>query len=256
MTAAKRPRLEKRKQATRLRLMESAYALMATKGFPDVSIQEITSAADVGFGTFYTYFASKESIYDALVEEVLESSGSVVDAATRHLTDPAERLSAGIQYTLLQARSDVLWGKFLSTSLMTPASAARGLGKFFLRDVLEGLASRRFEVEDVPMSVVAIAGTLDAMLRMKSDELATVLGNLGLQQGGDAAKGHGELDLTKRSAALVLRILGVPAKESLQLASKPLPPIPGFARFFDREPGQTPSDASPSPTLAPSDNKA
>ncbi|CAH0349918.1 TetR/AcrR family transcriptional regulator [Aquabacterium sp. CECT 9606] len=248
MTAAKRPRLEKRKQATRLRLMESAYALMATKGLPDVSIQEITSAADVGFGTFYTYFASKESIYDALVEEVLASSGSVVDAATRHLTDPAERLSAGIQYTLLQARADVLWGKFLSTSLMSPASAARGLGKFFLRDVLEGLASKRFEVEDVPMSVVAIAGTLDAMLRMESDVLATVLGNLGLQQGSDAAKGHGDLDMTKRSAALVLRILGVPAKESLQLARKPLPPIPGFARFFvDRESGQTPSDAAPSP---------
>jgi AcrR family transcriptional regulator len=74
--------LEKRKQATRLRLMESAYALMATKGLPDVSIQEITSAADVGFGTFYTYFPSKEAIYDALVEEVLASSGSVVDAAT------------------------------------------------------------------------------------------------------------------------------------------------------------------------------
>lgn len=247
MTAAKRPRLEKRKQATRLRLMESAYALMATKGLPDVSIQEITSAADVGFGTFYTYFASKEAIYDALVEEVLASSGSVVDAATRHLTDPAERLSAGIQYTLLQARSDVLWGKFLSTSLMSPASAARGLGKFFLRDVLEGLASKRFEVVDAPMTVVAIAGTIDAMLRMESNQLATALGNIGLQQEGDAANGQGELDLTKRSAALVLRILGVPAKESLQLACKPLPPIPGFARFFDREAGQPPGDASSSP---------
>jgi AcrR family transcriptional regulator len=236
VTAAKRPRLEKRKQATRLRLMESAYALMATKGLPDVSIQEITSAADVGFGTFYTYFPSKEAIYDALVEEVLASSGSVVDAATRHLTDPAERLSAGIQYTLLQARADVLWGKFLSTSLMSPASAARGLGKYFLRDVLEGLASKRFEVEDVPMSVVAIAGTLDAMLRMESDQLAAALGHLGLPQGNVAAQGTGELDMTKRSAALVLRILGVPAKESLQLACKPLPPIPGFARFFDRPP--------------------
>lgn len=233
MTATNRPRLEKRKQATRLRLMESAYALMAEKGHRDVSIQEITSAADVGFGTFYTYFASKDAIYDALVEEVLEASGNVVDAATRHLTDPAERLSAGIQYTLLQAYSDPLWGKFLASSLMSAESAAKGLGKFFLRDVLEGIELHRFKVDDVPMSAVAIAGTIHAMLRIERGELGHTLSRVGLGGARGAADAQDEQELTKRTAALVLRILGIPSKESLALAQMPLPPIGGFARFFD-----------------------
>jgi AcrR family transcriptional regulator len=235
VTATNRPRLEKRKQATRLRLMESAYALMAEKGHRDVSIQEITSAADVGFGTFYTYFASKEAIYDALVEEVLEASGNVVDAATRHLADPAERLSAGIQYTLLQAYSDPLWGKFLSSSLMSAASAAKGLGKFFLRDVLEGIELNRFKVDDVPMSAVAIAGTIHAMLRIERKELGQALSRAGLSGVRDAADAQDEQDLTRRTAALVLRILGIPSKESMLVAQMPLPPIDGFARFFDRD---------------------
>lgn len=234
MTAARRPRVEKRKQATRLRLMEAAYALMAEKG-SEVSIQDITAAADVGFGTFYTYFASKDAIYDALVEEVLEASGKVVDAATRHLTDPAERLSAGIQYTLLQAHADPLWGKFLSSSLMRPPSAASGLSKFFLRDVSDGLAQQRFKVDDVPMSVVAVAGTIHAMLRIERGELLTALSRLGLDKGADAAAADDELALPRRTTALILRMLGIPPEESVALVHKPLPPISGFARFFGQE---------------------
>lgn len=235
MTAIKRPRLEKRKQATRLRLMEAAYALMAEAGSPEVSIQDITTAADVGFGTFYTYFASKDAIYNALVEEVLEASGKVVDAATRHLTDPAERLSAGLQYTLLQARADPLWGKFLSSSLMRPASASNGLGKFFLRDVHEGLAQKRFTADDVPMSVMAIVGTLHAVLRVEREELQMALGHLKLGQPHGSAAAEEDMDLIRRPTALMLRLLGIPAAESVALVHQPLPPISGFARFFERD---------------------
>lgn len=236
MTATKRPRVEKRKQATRLRLMEAAYALMANKGRPDeVSIQEITTAADVGFGTFYTYFPSKEAIHDALVEEVLEASGKVVDAATRPLADPAERLSAGIQYTLLQARTDPLWGKFLSSSMLSPASASSGLGKFFLRDVFDGLAQHRFKVDDVPVTVMAIAGTLHAVLHVERGGSQLAMGQLGLDQAGKAAATKDELDLSRRTTALILRLLGIPQKESVVLVQKPLPPISGFARFFDKD---------------------
>lgn len=237
VTATRRPRVEKRKQATRLRLMEAAYALMAEKG-GDVSIQDITTAADVGFGTFYTYFASKDAIYDALVEEVLEASGKVVDAATRHITDPAERLSAGIQYTLLQAQADPLWGKFLSSSLMRPASAASGLGKFFLRDVSEGLAQHRFKTEDVQMTVVAVAGTIHAMLRVERGELLAALGHLGLADAADAvdvAVLDDGLALPRRVTALILRLLGIPPKESVALVRRPLPPISGFASFFSQD---------------------
>ncbi|MDO9002888.1 MAG: TetR/AcrR family transcriptional regulator [Aquabacterium sp.] len=252
MTATRRPRVEKRKQATRLRLMEAAYALMAETGGPEVSIQEITTAADVGFGTFYTYFASKEAIYNALVEEVLEASGKVVDAATRHLIDPAERLSAGLQYTLLQARADPLWGKFLSSSLMRPASAANGLGKFFLRDVFDGLAQKRFKVDDVPMSVVAIVGTLHAMLRVERGELQMALGNLAQGHAADRAAAKDDMDLPRRTTALILRVLGISPEESVALVYKPLPPISGFARFFNGD-----SAASEeAPTSAPDSSES
>ncbi|MDF3104535.1 hypothetical protein QZM38_32670 [Burkholderia orbicola] len=170
-----------------------------------------------------------------MVEEVLEASGKVVDAATRHLTDLAERLSAGLQYTLLQAHADPLWGKFLSSSLMRPASAANGLGRFFLRDVLDGLAQQRFKAEDLPMSVVAIVGTLHAMLRGEREEMQMALGHLGQGQIDGSAAAEEDMNLIRRTTALMLRILGIPAEASVALIHKPLPRISGFARFFERD---------------------
>lgn len=233
---AKRPRLEKRKQLTRLRLMKSAYALMADKGHTIVSIQEITSAADVGFGTFYTYFASKEAIYDALVEEVLEASGKVVDAATRRLDDPAERLSAGIQYTLMQADADPLWGKFLLSSLLAPSAATMGLGKFFMRDVQQGVAQGRFVLHDAEMSIVAVAGTLYAVLHRGAHGRGATAGAQGLAGALAGAEGEQPVQgLPRRTAAQVLRMLGVPPPQATHLAARPLPPIAAFASFFDAD---------------------
>ena len=57
------PRGARRKRETRARLLDAALRLMAQKGMEGVAINEITEAADVGFGSFYNHFESKEAIY-------------------------------------------------------------------------------------------------------------------------------------------------------------------------------------------------
>ena len=47
------PRGVRRKRETRSRLMRAAMQLMAERGVDGVAINEITEAADVGFGSFY-----------------------------------------------------------------------------------------------------------------------------------------------------------------------------------------------------------
>ncbi len=51
-----------------LPLLDAAVQLMAEKGMEGGTINEITEAADVGFGSFYNHFESKEAIYAALLE--------------------------------------------------------------------------------------------------------------------------------------------------------------------------------------------
>lgn len=54
-------RMERAKE-TRTRLYQSALELINEKGFPNVSIKDITSRADISSGSFYSYFDSKEDL--------------------------------------------------------------------------------------------------------------------------------------------------------------------------------------------------
>src|SRR5271170_941275 len=101
--ARREPRGERRKRETRSRLLEAALRLMAEKGMEGVAINEITEAADVGFGSFYNHFESKEAIYAALLDWVFEDFGDALDRLVRDIADPAEVISVCVRHTLLRA---------------------------------------------------------------------------------------------------------------------------------------------------------
>jgi AcrR family transcriptional regulator len=72
-------RRQRRAAETRLRLFRSALQLFALRGFPNVTVEDITQAADVGKGTFFNYFESKEHVLGVMAEIQL---GKVREAAT------------------------------------------------------------------------------------------------------------------------------------------------------------------------------
>ena len=55
-------RRERRSAETRERLFRAALKLFADNGFAETTVEDITNAADVGKGTFFNYFPSKEHI--------------------------------------------------------------------------------------------------------------------------------------------------------------------------------------------------
>lgn len=56
------PRRERRKAETYERLMRAALKLFAARGLEGTTVEAITEAADVGKGTFFNYFPTKEHI--------------------------------------------------------------------------------------------------------------------------------------------------------------------------------------------------
>jgi AcrR family transcriptional regulator len=59
-----------RGEATRRKLLTAAEKEFAEKGFHGASVSHITQRADVGQGTFYLYFRSKEEIFLTLVRDI------------------------------------------------------------------------------------------------------------------------------------------------------------------------------------------
>jgi len=64
-------RKHREKAARREAILEAARAVFAEKGLLAATIDEIAEQAELGKGTIYLYFKSKEAMYTALVEEGL-----------------------------------------------------------------------------------------------------------------------------------------------------------------------------------------
>jgi AcrR family transcriptional regulator len=66
-------RRQLRKQETRRRLLDTAIRLMTEQGFDDLTVEAIAVAADVGKGTIYNYFSTKEDIVVAFFVDLERS---------------------------------------------------------------------------------------------------------------------------------------------------------------------------------------
>jgi AcrR family transcriptional regulator len=175
-----------------------------------VSIQQITDAADVGFGSFYNHFDSKVELFAAAMEQVLEEHGQLLDAATAPLTDPAEVLALSVRATgrIAVVRPDsariLLRG---GTALLT---ADHGLAPRALRDLRRGMEQGRFSQAD-PRTVLALLG--GGLLGV----LQTWLSSDGELSATDLVTAVDEL------VELVLRALGLAPDEAHELSHRPLP---------------------------------
>jgi AcrR family transcriptional regulator len=78
-TAASSDRRQRRSSQTRERLFRAALDLFAQHGFADTTVEDITNAADVGKGTFFNYFPSKDHILLAFAEMQLTKLASIIE---------------------------------------------------------------------------------------------------------------------------------------------------------------------------------
>ena len=96
-------RRERHRAETRERLFEAALKLFAECGYLETTVEDITEAADVGKGTFFNYFPTKEHVLATLgaervaaIERTLEKakSGPVLPALKELATDLAGQSSS------------------------------------------------------------------------------------------------------------------------------------------------------------------
>jgi len=74
-------RRERRSAELRERIFRASLALFGSKGYAQTTVEDITEAADVGKGTFFNYFPSKEHILMAFAEMQLGKLETVVREA-------------------------------------------------------------------------------------------------------------------------------------------------------------------------------
>lgn len=200
-------RLDRRKARTRQALIDAAVRLIAEGRGERASIQEITEAADIGFGSFYNHFDGKEQLFQTASEEVLERWARMIEDASVGLGDPAEVFAVSLRVSgrLAWAHPDI--AGFLTGTGLGTLDIPGGLGPRALRDIKAGQTAGRFSFPDADIASSAVAGGL--------------LGLLGVHQ-----RHPGRIDETTvdRLGEALLRLLGLPDHEAARIAALPLPP--------------------------------
>jgi len=168
MTDVAVSRLDRRKARTRASLVEAARMLLASRDPAEVSIQEITDAADVGFGSFYNHFHRKQDLFDAAVEEVLEEHGGMIDVATADIVDPAEVFAAAVRMTARLPKTQPQMAKIFQRIGFDLVAAPHGLAPRARRDLQGAEAAGRFTVGDLDVTLACVAGALLGVLHLAS----------------------------------------------------------------------------------------
>lgn len=194
-------------EQTRRRLLDAAREQMSEGGPESVTIQTITVKADIGQGTFYNYFASRDEVIDAVILEVVESLGQRLDALTADMDDAAEIYSFSTRHLMHTAVSDPVWGWLVVRLGIAQEGLLSALGPRASRDIQIGVDSGRFRVDDVAL---ASAMTFGSVLSVMHDYL----------------QGDRQSDPSQAYAENLLRMVGIDPDEAHEIAHRPLPTLP------------------------------
>ena len=197
-------------ELTRRKILDAARQQMADGGPESVTIMALTERADIGQGTFYNYFASRDDVIDAVIFDVVESLGQRLDTLTSGMRDAAEIYSFSLRHLMQTAVSDPVWGWFVVRLGIAQEGLLRALGPRASRDIQIGVDSGRFDVDDVPLASAMTFGALLAAMHSYLDNRSPD-------------------DPSQPYAENLLRMVGVPADEARRVSHLPLPPLPDLA---------------------------
>ncbi|MGN9755831.1 TetR/AcrR family transcriptional regulator [Streptomyces sp. SD31] len=200
-------RADRRRARTRSALVHAAQRVLAERR-TDIPIQEITELADVGVGSFYNHFDSKEELFRVAVEEALEWWGDAMDRLTADIDDPAVAYAQSFRMTGRLHRRHPELSRILLNHGPELAQSDRGLAPRALHDIRAAVAAGRFEVEDPDLALAVTAGAvlaLGALLHAQPDR--------------DDAKSS---DMVAHG---LLRQFGIPADEAERICSLELPDL-------------------------------
>jgi AcrR family transcriptional regulator len=200
-------RRERRKRQTRARLIDAATRVIGRGGLGAATIATVTEAADVGFGTFYSYFSSLEELLQEAVAQILAALGESNDALVAGESDPAVALAIGLRHTVGLAERDPATAAFAISLIHAGRREPwEQLGRRMVRDLRRGFGAGRFRAAGGPVLTEMLSASVLAVMRGRFE------GRLGPKAGEDLA-------------AHALRLLGVEAEEAERIARQPLPRV-------------------------------
>ena len=200
-------RVARRRQRNRAALIAAGRAVMAEKGIDAATMSEIAERADIGAGTVYTFFRSKDELAIAVLENLMHDLALRIETVTNTFQDPAQVYAYGLRTVIEEATSDPRWRQLLNRSEVISDAMFRMMGPFAIRDIENATRAGRFHAADAALT-----------LRLATHGI----------MGFALAVTRGEVPASDAEEAVVnlLCMTGIGRDEARELAARPRPPLP------------------------------
>lgn len=203
-----RGRVARRREKNREALLRAAGVVMSERGVDGATMLEIAERADVGAGTVYNYFKSKEELAIAVLEEMMHSLALRIEQTTKGFTDPAQVYAYGVRTVLETATADVRWKQLLSRSEVIADALFRRMGPFAIRDLRRASDAGRFQISNPEL-----------IWRMTTHAIVGI--SLAITTGDVSQTATDEI------VVRLLCMTGIGADAALELAKRPRPALGG-----------------------------
>jgi AcrR family transcriptional regulator len=156
-------RAVRRQAKTRADLIRAAGEIIAERGLGGLRISDITSRADVAFGTFYNQFKTKDDVVEAVVAEALVGLARSIEESPAY-ADPAEAVVATTRAIVRIAYDEPTLARLL-VNLEQAESRFERIIRPQAGAVLErGVTTGVFVIDDMPtVLTMAIAASFEVI---------------------------------------------------------------------------------------------
>jgi AcrR family transcriptional regulator len=160
-------RVKRRKRQTRERIFQTALNLFVGKGLDETTVAEIAEAADIGKGTFFTYFPTKEAIFADVSVQLVDAMERSLDQAGAAGESIEARVSAFFQPAIDWHASNPVLSRYMLAAFMRDAAYMRA-DRLSLHRLYERLARELTKAQaagaitrdvDLSAAITAIVGT-------------------------------------------------------------------------------------------------
>jgi AcrR family transcriptional regulator len=209
-------RVARKQQRKREALVEAGYKVMSERGIDSATMQEIAELADVGAGTVYSYFKSKDDLAIAVMERLMHDLALRIEAVTNTFTDPAQVYAFGVRAVVEAATNDMRWKQLLYRSEVIADAMHRRMGPFAIRDLEKATKAGRFKVKDASLNFkMAAHAIVGACLAITNEEFPP--------------------QSVEDIVVSVLCMTGIGEAEAIELANRERPPLPTEGSITNRK---------------------
>lgn len=199
-------RRERRKLEARERLLAAARQVLASSGEANLRIGDVTTMADIGFGTFYSHFESKEALVEAVLTEVMAGAAAAIGSRALEFSDPAETASFAYRRFIRFAADEPELAAVLTKLDGSDALFETSLLPYARKTLERGIETGRFDIADIELALLSVSAAAFAAIK------GVLVGRIGADSGAEGAE-------------MMLRAFGLGHGDAREIAHREMPAL-------------------------------